>query len=1099
MFNSVAQTVSFPALEQNIIDFWQSHHIFRQSIAKDSPKGNYIFYEGPPTANGKPGVHHVISRAYKDLFPRYKTMQGYRVQRKGGWDTHGLPVELGIEKQLGFTQKSDIEKFGIAEFNARCKESVFAYIQDWNAMTDRIGYWLDLEKPYITYDNAYIESCWWIMKSLWDRGLLFEDYRATWHCPRNNTSLSDHEVSQGYRENVEDPSVYPKFLLRSQQLVERGILTTADRPVYLLAWTTTPWTLPANVALAVNEAATYGLFAAPARDGAPGTEDLYILVCDRADDVFGENNYQTLKTFPGETFKGLYYDPILQGRIPEGEDLGKGFRVVLDEQVAIGDGTGVLHVAPAYGDLELGRKHDLPMLFSVDLLGKVYPEVKLLHASAPEAPYAGLFFKDADNAIAQDLLEKGLLYRKTKILHTYPFNYRDGTPLINYAKRSWYIRTTAVKEQLLANNAAIAWHPEYIRDGRFGDWLRNNVDWAISRERYWGAPLPIWVSEDESEQVCIGSVKELEALVGSNLSGLDLHRPAVDEITFEKNGKRFRRVPYTVDVWFESGAMPYAQWHYPFENKELLAENFPADFICEAIDQTRGWFYSLHALATLLTDSGDPAQDRPPGPLAALHQNTSAFKNVIVLGHIVDENGIKMSKSKGNMVDPWTVLNVQGADALRWYLYSSSPPESTKRFSQGLVEEVVRNFMMTLWNTYSFLVLYANLDQPDLTTPLPVTERPPIDRWLISRLNLLIQEVTESLDGYDPTTASRKIRDFVVNDLSNWYVRRNRRRFWKAKGDRDKLAAYQSLYEAVVTIAKLMAPMAPFFSEHLYQNLVRSLFPHEPKSVHLAEWPQWNATLIDPDLMQSMSTAMRLVELGRAARAKAKVKTRQPLPEVLVRVRQESELTGLKELEDQLKEELNVKTVTYLDLTADFVAFTIKPNLPLLGKRLGKRLPQFKDAIASMDSLAIVQNIRDGKDTVIELDGEAFFFEPEAFLMEAKSPEHYVALEEAGYLAALNTQLTPELVQEGLVREVVRLIQNGRKQARLEVSDQIVLGISASGTLLDALKENLDFVKHEVLAQIVYFEMLEDAEYCDRITVDDLEVNISLKKITPPS
>ncbi|MFL9454132.1 class I tRNA ligase family protein [Tolypothrix bouteillei VB521301_2] len=634
MFREVQQSVCFPNLEQEILDFWKTHNIFRKSVEKKAPEGNFVFYEGPPTANGKPGVHHVISRAYKDLFPRYKTMQGYRVQRKGGWDTHGLPVELGVEKKLGFTKKSDIEAFGIAKFNQLCKQSVFEYIQDWNAMSDRIGYWLDLENAYITYENSYIESCWWLMKSLWERGLLFEDYRATWHCPRNNTSLSDHEVAQGYRENVEDPSVYPKFPALRAQLVERDIVKSGERPVYILAWTTTPWTLAANVGLAVRGDATYGLFEAAASDK-PGTacakgerdldqKDLYILAYQRANDVFGENNYQTLKTFSGKELVDLQYSPILRGRIPEGEDLSQAFRVILDEQVTIDDGTGVLHIATAYGDLELGRKHNLPMLFSVDLLGKVYPDVKLLDAPAGEGRYSGTFFKDADEQIARDLLERGLLYRKTTIQHTYPFNYRDGTPLINYAKKSWYIRTTAVKDKLIENNEKIAWHPEYIRDGRFGDWLRNNVDWAVSRERYWGAPLPVWVSEDESESLCIGSLKELEDLTGRDLSGLDLHRPYIDEISFEKNGKCFKRVPHTVDVWFESGAMPYAQWHYPFENQNILPENFPADYICEAIDQTRGWFYSLHALATLLTDTG--SQDRQAGALSGIKQNCPAFK-----------------------------------------------------------------------------------------------------------------------------------------------------------------------------------------------------------------------------------------------------------------------------------------------------------------------------------------------------------------------------------------------------------------------------------------------------------------------------------------
>lgn len=1064
MFTPVPKSPCFPALEQAVIDFWKGRHIFQKSVEKEAPQGNFVFYEGPPTANGKPGVHHVISRAYKDLFLRYKTMQGYRVERKGGWDTHGLPVELEVEKRLGFTKKSDIEAFGIARFNQFCKQSVFERIQDWNAMTERIGYWLDLENAYITYDNPYIESCWWLMKSLWERDLLFEDYRSTWHCPRNNTSLSDHEVAQGYRE-VEDPSVYPKFPAQVEELVRRGVLTDTTRPVYLLAWTTTPWTLAANVAIAINPDAQYGLFEAPAQHGNSGATDLYILAQALADSVFGQAQYQTLQTFAGEALLGLRYDPILQGRLPEGQDLTQAFQVVPDEQVRIDEGTGVLHIAPAYGDLELGRQQGLPMLLSVDLLGQVYPEVKLPDAPEGEGPYTGKFFKDADQPIIQDLLAANRVYRATTYTHAYPFNYRDNTPLINYAKKSWYIRTTAIKARLLANNHKINWHPQYIRDGRFGDWLQNNVDWALSRERYWGAPLPIWVSEDGSEQVCIGSLQELEELTGQDLSQLDLHRPHIDEITFEKNGKRFRRVPYTVDVWFESGAMPYAQWHYPFENSERLAQNFPADYICEAIDQTRGWFYSLHALASLLTDTGNG--DRPPGALADIAPDSPAFKNVIVLGHIVDEKGEKMSKSKGNTVNPWTVLDAQGADALRWYLYSASPPESTKRFSPSLVEDTVQDFLLTLWNTYSFFVLYANLDHPDLRQPVPMEERPAIDRWLVAKLYKLIQIVTEKLDGYDPTSASRLIRDFVVNQLSNWYVRRNRRRFWKSDNTLDKLSAYCSLYEALVTVAKLMAPLAPFLSEHLYQNLVLSVSPEEPGSVHLAQWPTPDPNLINTGLLADMSTLIRIVEMGRAARAIAGIKVRQPLAEILVRLRSEEEQAGLQRLEDQLKEELNVKQVTYLDLTADFLDYIIKPNLPLLGKRLGKRLPALQQTLATMDSREILDNIRQGKATVLELAGEPCALEPEAFFIEVKSPAGYAAIEDQGYLAAFNTHLNPQLIQEGLVRDTIRLLQELRKQAGLALSEQIHLRLQTSGDLLEALQQYLEIIKAEVLADEV--------------------------------
>jgi isoleucyl-tRNA synthetase len=1091
MFKEVPNQVKFPDLEQTVMEFWRTHNIFKKSTQTDSPAGDYIFYEGPPTANGKPGVHHVISRAFKDLFPRYKTMQGYRVGRKGGWDTHGLPVELEIEKKLGFSGKRDIEKFGIAAFNKLAKASAFEYIQEWNALTERIGFWIDLEKPYITYKNSYIESCWWVMKSLWDRGLLFEDYKVTMHCPRCNTSLADHEVSQGFKDDVDDPSVYPKFPVKMESA--KKLINDTSRQIYVMAWTTTPWTLPANTALAVSSEAEYGLIEAPKAHGSE-EKDLYIIATALAEQVFGEGSYQILKNFTGEELVGLTYSPILQGRVPAGEDVNKGFRVITDESVSLGDGTGIIHIAPAYGDLDIGNKNDLPTLFSVDLSGEVFPEVTPLDLTENPGPYTGQFFKKADKQIAKDLKERGLLYREARVKHAYPFCWRCGTALLYYAKSSWYLRTSALKDKLLSNNAKINWYPEHIKTGRFGKWLENNVDWALSRERYWGAPLPIWVSEDGQEQLCVGSVKELEELTGQDLSGLELHRPYVDDIHFTKNGKTFKRVPYTVDVWFESGAMPYAQWHYPFENKEALAKNFPADYICEAIDQTRGWFYSLHALSTLLTDSGDDAGERKPGVLSDIAPDTSSFKNVICLGHILDEKGEKMSKSKGNIVNPWDVLNAQGADALRWYLYSSAPPGNSRRFSSNLVDESLRDFVLTLWNTYSFFVLYANLDKPDLAKDVAVKDRPEIDRWLVAKLNALVRDVTTMLDNYDPTSATRTIRDFVVDELSNWYVRRNRRRFWKSESDTDKLAAYKTLYEALVTVVKLIAPMAPFVSEEMYQNLVLTLEPSAPESVHLASWPTFDAALIDENLLRDMNALLRVVELGRSARNTSGMKTRQPLPEVLVRVRNDGELQGLKRLEDQLAEELNVKKVSYLDVTADFVTYTVRPNLPLVGKRVGKHIPALKQFFANNDGKDIARNVREGKNTEIVLGGETFSFEPEAFLLDAQSPAGYSAVEDKGYLAALNTTLTPELIQEGFMRDVVRLVQNARKSAGLEVSDNIQLSIETSGEVLEAVKAHQQTIQNEVLAKGIEFSRLENASYSETAEVEGTSITISLRK-----
>lgn len=1080
MFDEVRSDVDFPALEGRIAALWRERDVFRRSVARPAPRGDWVFYEGPPTANGKPGVHHVIARAFKDLFPRFKTMQGHRVSRKGGWDTHGLPVEIAIEKRLGFTNKAQIEEYGIAEFNALCRADVFSNIQDWTLMTERIGFWIDMDDPYITYTNEYIESCWWILKDLFDRGLLVEDYKTTWHSPSSNTTLASHEVALGYREDVEDPSVYPKFPAVLPDLVERGVVPDAARPVYFLAWTTTPWTLAANTGLAVLGDATYALVEAPARHDAPGGDrDLYLVAAALVDAVFPDGAPRVLATVQGAALVGARYRPLLVGRPAEGADPAAGHRVVADDFVSLDDGTGIVHVAPAYGDLDVGRAHGLPTVFSVDLTGRVMPEVRLVGSDATgDGPYAGTWFKDADAAITRDLDAAGLMFRSGTLLHAYPMNWRDDLPLMNVAKRSWYIRTTAVKDLLLANNDRVGWHPDHVRTGRFGKWLENNIDWALSRERYWGAPLPIWENPDGSRKVCVGTVAELERLTGRDLKGLDLHRPFVDEVTFELEGELYRRVPYTVDVWFESGAMPYAQWHYLGDAstdaaKRDLAQHFPADYICEAIDQTRGWFYSLHALATLLTDPGDAATGRAPGPLAHLSPPTSAFKNLNVLGHIVDEKGEKMSKSRGNAVDPWAVLDAQGADALRWYLYSASPPEATKRFSAGLVEETLRDFFMTLWNVYGFFVLYANLELPDLAAAPTADERPLVDRWLLARLNAVTKAVTEALEDFDPTTASRAIRDFVVDEVSNWYVRRNRRRFWRSGApgadgtralDPDALAAYATLHEALVTVAKLMAPMAPFTSEALYQNLVLKVDPTAPDSVHLAAWPTWTTAAGDDALSRDMRALMRLVELGRAARAASGVKLRQPLPEVLVRLRSEEELAGVRALADQLQDELNVKAVRFLAVTDDFVDYTVKPNLPRVGKRLGKLVPRLRAALAAGDGRAIAADVRAARATRIDLGDEVVELEPEDLLLDARSPEGYEAQAEQGYLVALDTRVTPPLRREGLARDVVRLVQNGRKAAGLDVADRIRLTVTGSGELGEALSEHAATLAREVLA-----------------------------------
>jgi len=1070
-FGEVSTTLDPPALERRVLELWRDIGAFQRSLDKPAPQGPWVFYEGPPTANGRPGVHHVISRAFKDLFPRFKTMQGYRVERKGGWDTHGLPVEIAIEQRLGFTSKQQIEEYGIEAFNALCREYVFENIQDWNVMTERIGFWLDLDDAYVTYDNDYIESNWWIFKELWDRGLLTEDYKTTWHSPSSNTTLASHEVALGYREDVVDPSVFPAFPTDPAGLRARGLLPDGFAlPVRLLAWTTTPWTLAANTALAVAGEAEYALVVAPGRRGGAAADSGFVLASERVADTFGDDPHEVVARFPGSALAGLSYQPLLRGRDEAGlPSLELDLKVVLDPMVSLDDGTGIVHLAPAYGDLELGRTHRLATLFSVSLTGEMLPEVAPLdHPEDRPGPYAGQWFKDADEAIADDLLERGGLYHRTTIRHAYPFNWRDGKPLMNVAKKSWYIRTTAVKEKLLSNNDQIRWVPDSIRTGRFGKWLENNVDWAISRERYWGCPLPIWQTEDGSERICVGSIAELERLSGRDLSNLELHRPYVDEVTFDKDGRHYRRVPYTVDVWFESGAMPYAQHHYlgaatAPDDRAKFERSFPADYICEAIDQTRGWFYSLHALGTLLTDSGD--SDRPPGPLAHLAADTGAFRAAISLGHIVDENGEKMSKSKGNVVDPWSVLDTQGADALRWYLYTSSPPEATKRFSAALVEESQRDFLMTLWNVYGFFVLYANLDRPDLSITFDPKARPAMDRWLVSRLNQVVRDTTERLEAFDATGASRGIRDFVVDDLSNWYVRRNRKRFWKSDDPADQASAYQALYETLVTLSKLIAPMTPFVAEELYQNLVRRLRPDAPPSVHLADWPTLDASRVDERLVDDMTVLVRVVELGRAARAQSGVKIRQPLPAVLIRARNLGELAGIRRLEGQLLDELNVKQARYLDPTDAFVDYDVRPNLPLLGRRLGARIPALRAALGQMDGRQIAAAVGEGSSVTVDLGGEVIELEPEALLLDARSPAGYAAVEDRGYLAALDTELNPELLREGLARDAVRFVQNARKSAGLAVSDRIELIWSSDHPdVAAALEQHAATVSDEVLA-----------------------------------
>ncbi len=912
MFRPVSSKVDLPQLETSTLNFWREKLIFEKSIELRYGATQFTLYEGPPTANGNPGIHHVLSRVFKDIIPRYKAMKGYYAPRKAGWDTHGLPVELEIEKKLGLSSKAEIENYGVAKFNAQCRESVFHYLKEWNAMTERIGFWLDLRHPYITLDNSYIESCWWILKQLWGKGFIYQGYKVTPHCPRCGTSLSSHEVALGYRDDTEDPSIYIKFKITEEsidksvsikQLMKKNGTAVLKKPLYLLAWTTTPWTLPGNTALAIAPEAEYAIVE---------LDNESLILARVFVDSMNFPGYKLLGTIKGRMLVDVEYEPLFnpheyaverrrsQARAGTGAEETRAmfevqkpktdltYRVIAADFVSMDEGTGIVHIAPAFGeaDFEAGRENNLDFVQPVDLDGKM----------TGTYPFAGKFVKEADPVVLDSLKSRGLLHRSEKIRHSYPFCWRCESPLLYYAKKTWYIRTTAKKQEIISGNADINWYPEHIKYGRFGDWLENNIDWAFSRERYWGTPLSVWHCSSCGNYECIGSIQELKAK--PNLKGfdepLDLHRPFVDEITFAcpKCSSEMKRQPEVIDCWFDSGAMPLAQWHYPFENSDLFERSFPADFICEAVDQTRGWFYSLHALSTLLFE-------RP------------CFKNVICLGHILDATGEKMSKARGNVVDPWTMLNKYGADAVRWYLITSSPAGNVRRFSSDMVGEVLRNFLLTLWNTYSFFVMYANIDNfnPKTSTTKPSSD---LDIWILSRLNQVVADVDDALDKYDPTSAGRKI-EALVDDLSNWYVRRSRRRFWKSQNDTDKLAAYSTLYSCLVTLSKILAPFTPFIAEEIYQNLVRSADPDALESVHLCDFPVADKSSIDNNLIEATSTVIMLCSLGRAARAKANIKVRQPLARVLIKARSKIEKEDLKKLSYQILEELNVKEIEFAD------------------------------------------------------------------------------------------------------------------------------------------------------------------------------------------
>ena len=1019
----------FPRLEDEVLVRWRERDVFRESIRRREGAPAWVFYEGPPTANGRPGSHHVLSRVFKDIFPRYKTMCGYSVERKGGWDCHGLPVEIEVEKQLGIASKEDIERYGIAEFNQRCRESVFEFLEDWNRLTERIGFWIDLDDAYRTLDNEYIESVWWALRQIWDRGLLVESHKVVPYCPRDQTALSSHEVSLGYQDVV-DPSVYVKF-----PVVEpRGPLHPGD---LLLVWTTTPWTLVSNAAVAVDPELVY----VRARPG----EETYVLAEALVERVLGEE-VETLDRFPGRELVGTRYEPPFP--FLSAEEYGpKGHTVLPADFVTAQDGTGLVHTAIAFGedDFRLGEEQGLNVVNPVRLDGTYDERI---------GPYAGRFVKDADADLVEDLRARGRLYRAERLLHAYPHCWRCGTPLLYYAKPSWYIGTSRLRERLLAANETVEWHPEHIKHGRFGRWLENNVDWALSRERYWGTPLPVWRC-DAGHVHCIGSYAELRERSGRVLE--DPHRPYVDDVVFPcpKCGEEMRRVPEVIDVWFDSGSMPFAQYHAPFENEEHFEARFPADFICEALDQTRGWFYSLLAISTLLFDR-------------------AAYRNVVCLGLILDPEGKKMSKSLGNIVDPWEVSDRFGADAFRWYFFTAKQPWDGYRFSAETIGEGVRQFLLQLWNTYAFYILYANVNDMAPAAAPPGDE---LDRWALSRLAATTERVRERLDAYDATFAGRAIAEFV-DDLSNWYVRRSRRRFW----DGDP-AAFATLRHCLISAAQLLAPFCPFVADEVYDNLDGS----EP-SVHLCDFPEQGDR--DVALETAMAVARETVRLGLAARAQAKIKVRQPLPEAVV-VAAGEERAAIERLAEIVRDELNVKSLRFVEGADELGRYEVKPNYRSLGPRFGKYMPQVAAAVAALDPKHVADALRSGRTVGIAVDGRDHPLDADDIELVMKPLDGYQLEREGSHAVALDLALDDVLRREGLAREIVHAVQGARRDAGLAVEERIALRLDGDGeSLLEAARAHEEYIAAETLATSISYGGLDGATTTAHIDGEDLRIGV---------
>ena len=1038
MYKKVSTDMNFVEREKQVEKFWEDNQIFEKSMKVREGNPSYVFYDGPPTANGKPHIGHVETRVIKDMIPRYRTMKGYQVPRKAGWDTHGLPVELEVEKKLGLDGKDQIEKYGVEPFIEQCKESVWKYEGMWEDFSHTVGFWADMKNPYVTYHNDYIESEWWALKEIWKKGLLYEGHKIVPYCPRCGTPLSSHEVAQGYKD-VKERSAVVRFKVKGED-------------AYILAWTTTPWTLPSNVALCVN----------PDEDYVKVTSKgyTYYMAAALVDTVLGEGA-EILEHYQGKDLEFKEYEPLF----PYAEKrIGnkKAYYVVCDTYVTLTDGTGVVHIAPAFGedDSKVGHRYDLPFVQLVNEKGEM----------TEETPWAGTFCKKADMAVLQALEDKDLLFDAPLFEHSYPHCWRCDTPLIYYARETWFIRMTAVKEDLIRNNNTINWIPESIGKGRFGDWLENVQDWGLSRNRYWGTPLPVWQCEC-GHQDCIGSIEELKEKADNCPDDIELHRPYIDAVTIKcpKCGKEMHRVPEVIDCWFDSGSMPFAQHHYPFENKEIFEKQFPAQFISEAVDQTRGWFYSLLAISTLLF-------------------NKAPYENVIVLGLVQDENGQKMSKSKGNAVDPFDALQTYGADAIRWYFYTSSAPWLPSRFAGKTVVEGQRKFMGTLWNTYAFFVLYANIDKFDATKySLEYDKLAVMDKWLLSRLESTVKAVDDNLANYRIPEAAKALQSFV-DDMSNWYVRRSRERFWAKGMEQDKINAYMTLYTALVTVAKAAAPMIPFMTEDIYQNLVKSIDASAPESIHLCDFPEVHENWIDPKMEEDMADLLEIVVMGRAARNTANIKNRQPIGTMYVK----SEFQLSEFYKEIIEDELNVKEVVFKDDIADFISYSFKPQMRTVGPKYGKLLNKIKTTLSELDGNKAMAELKSTGELKLDIDGQEIVLLEEDLLIDMAQMEGYVSESDHTITVVLDTNLTPELIEEGFVREIISKVQTMRKEAGFEVTDHITVYVQNNKSISSVLKANETFIKSEVLAEQLCYEQMEG--YQKEWNINGEKVVLGVKK-----